>query len=46
VILFSREEEEEHDYENSIFLRLMKMEDEEEESSFFSGLMKMDAYEE
>jgi hypothetical protein len=45
VILFSREEEE-HDYENSIFPRLMKMEDEEEESSLFSGLMKMDAYEE
>jgi hypothetical protein len=37
MILFSRKEEEEHDYENSVFLGLMKMEEEEESLLFSRG---------
>ena len=46
LILFWAEVEEDDD-ENSIFPRLMKIEEEEEEeSSLFSGLMKMESDEE
>ena len=48
LILFWAEVEEDDD-ENSIFSRLMKIEEEEEEeeeSSLFSGLMKMESDEE
>ena len=40
ILFWAEVEEEEDNKENSVFPRLMKME--EEESSLFSGLMKME----